>query len=190
MIKPNHQALLQGGNEGSVRGWDYLPDLEPNPAVLKNLHLEAIDSCTRQLHTYVPRSKGGVRISSVEPDMLGYHPVTQTFVESVAEKIGGRVVSAQFNFYDPGAELLPHNDGPNIDPETTLVLSLVGDGSFEILPDLGLGYTDNKTIDVKPGDGVILLPITARDRKMFTSRRHALKNGRALTRVSLVAGFV
>jgi hypothetical protein len=190
VISHDRRALLRGNTHRSAYGWEFHEHLVPETAVLKNLQLDAYAARERHLKKIIARCRGDVSVSYVDESDLHNLPATYSFAQEVAHTIGSRVLSAQFNFYGPGSELLGHNDGPNTDPESTLVLSISGRAVFDILPDIGLGYADSESMDVIPGDAVFLSPITSRDPKMYTSRRHAVRTNTDTTRVSLVAAFV
>lgn len=190
LISAQHQLLLQNNPHGLAHGWDFYGGLVPDVAVLGELYDESLRARSGELFKPLSRSTGDVSNSVVAPDQLQAYPMTEKFASEVAKHIGGRILSAQFNFYGPDGALLPHGDGPNKDPESTVTLSLTGEAYFEIIPDIYAGYTDNEHLILMPGDCVVLPPIPARSRRQYTSRRHAVTTTSGMRRVSLAVGYV
>lgn len=136
IIAPEYRYLWRENPHGLAHGWDFYRNQVPDLSVLDELYTESLRARSRALNSMVPRSSGDFSNSLVEPGQLHDYPATQQFANEAAQKIGGRVLSAQFNFYGPDGRLLPHNDGPNPDSETIVTLSLSGEADYEILPDL------------------------------------------------------
>lgn len=186
----SREELMQSPLTAGALGWEFVPGMVTDETLLYGIYLEsqrARREC--QLFTHLPVARGDVSVALVKTSDIHRYPLAGSFAELIAKKVGGCLISAQFNYYDPGASLIPHNDGPIVEAETTAILSLVGDGTFSVLQDPDLGFNDENSFVVGPGDGIVLPPISARQRGKYTSRKHAVRNTGSVVRISLVAAL-